>query len=70
MTTNDKIVTMQVRNKDRTLTEVQAYLYSNWSATQADDGTITITGTDSGGFGTTAMRGRLDSGLIATEILT
>jgi Zn finger protein HypA/HybF involved in hydrogenase expression len=66
---SDPMVILRVLNTNRSLEEVQAYMYSPWHASQIEDGTIFISGhDDGGGFGLQAQRDRLLSGLIGTEI--
>jgi ssDNA-binding Zn-finger/Zn-ribbon topoisomerase 1 len=68
---SDPHVILRVTNKGKALSEIQAYLYSGWKAQQVEDGTIYISGhDDGGGFGMNALRERLLSGLIGTEMVT
>lgn len=60
---------LRVRNTNRSLEEIQRYLYGNMSASQVEDGTIYIQGHDVAGFTMDAIRERLLSGMIGTDIV-
>jgi hypothetical protein len=60
---------LRVRNTNRSLEEIQRYLYDNMTASQVEDGTIYIQGHDVAGFTMDAIRDRLLSGMIGTDIV-
>ena len=63
------ITTTNAERDPDILRRVEQYLWASFKATSTDDGRVLITGTEFAGFTFAALRERLFSGLIATEIV-